>query len=92
MAIVLLIAYFDKSKTINAFYFTFLVILIPFVLVNGILTGSFIDGEVVWYNNEENLGIRIFTIPIEDFSYGFSLILFNLLAISFLKNKIQQIN
>ena len=60
-------------------FLTFLVILVPFLIVNGILTGTFIEGEVVWYNPEENLGIRIFTIPVEDFGYGFSLILFDLL-------------
>jgi len=53
--------------------------------VNGILTGSFIEGEVVWYNNTENLGLRIFTIPIEDFAYAFSMILYNLLLIEQLK-------
>ncbi len=86
-AVALVFAYFDKSQTISSFYITFLVILIPFLIVNGILTGSFIEGEVVWYNNEENLGIRLFTIPIEDFGYGFSLILFNLLLISGLKTQ-----
>ncbi len=84
-AVALAFAYFDKTQTISSFYITFLVILIPFLIVNGILTGSFIESEVVWYNNEENLGIRLFTIPIEDFGYGFSLILFNLLLINGLK-------
>ncbi|GAB1452228.1 hypothetical protein MASR2M47_22840 [Draconibacterium sp.] len=86
-AVALALAYFDKSRTIASFYITFLVILIPFLIVNGILTGSFIDGEVVWYNNDENLGIRFFTIPIEDFGYGFSMILFNLLIIGKLKQQ-----
>lgn len=90
MAVLLAIAYFDKSKTISAFYITFLVILIPFLIVNGILTGSFIAGEVVWYNNDENLGIRFFTIPIEDFAYAFSLILSNLLIITALKTQINK--
>ena len=49
--------------------------LIPFFIVNGILTGSFIENEVVWYNNTENLNIRLFTIPIEDSVYAFTLIL-----------------
>jgi len=87
MVVALVLAYFDKSQTIASFYITFLVILIPFLIVNGILTGSFIEEEVVWYNNSENLGIRFFTIPIEDFGYGFSMILFNLLAINGLKTK-----
>jgi len=80
--IALVLSFFDSSKVINSYYLTFLVILIPFVIVNAILTGSFIDQEVVWYNNDENLGIRFLTIPIEDFGYAFSLILFNLLLIA----------
>ena len=79
--VVLLLSFFDRKNTINTFYITFLVILVPFVIVNGILTGSFIDEEVIWYNNDENLGIRFFTIPVEDFAYAFSMILFNLLLI-----------
>lgn len=81
LAVALFCSLFDKSGVIRPFYLTFLVILIPFTIVNGILTGSLIEGEVVWYNPGENLGIRILTIPVEDFGYGFSLILFNLLLI-----------
>jgi len=80
--IALVLSFLDSYKVINSYYLTFLVILIPFVIVNAILTGSFIDQEVVWYNNDENLGIRFLTIPIEDFGYAFSLILFNLLLIA----------
>lgn len=77
--LVLLFARFDKSEVISQFYITFLIILIPFSIINGILTGSFIEEQVVWYNNEEILGLRFFTIPIEDFAYAFSLIAFVLL-------------
>jgi len=76
------LASIDSTQLINRFYLTFMVILIPFFLVNSVLTGSFIPEEVVWYNNSENLGIRIFTVPVEDISYAFSLILFNLLLIN----------
>lgn len=82
----LIFSFFDKAKVINHFYFTYLVILIPFFASNAILTGTFIEDEVVWYNNMENLGIRILTIPIEDFVYGFSLILFVLLIQEKLKS------
>ncbi len=71
----LLIANFFHRKLLQQYFTTFLVMLIPFLLVNGILTGSFIENEVVWYNDDENLGIRVFTIPVEDFVYAFSLIL-----------------
>lgn len=65
------------------FYLTFIVMLIPFFIVNGILTGTAIEEQVVWYNNDENLGIRLFTIPIEDTIYAFSLILINLSLTSY---------
>lgn len=79
LIVTLVIYLFSKSNIINQFYITFLLILIPFLIVNGVLTGSFIESEVVWYNNEENLGIRFFTIPVEDFAYGFSMIFLSLM-------------
>lgn len=84
--IVLLLSLLDKSQVTRTFFITFLIILIPFVIVNGVLTGTGITEEVVWYNNTENLGIRFFTIPLEDFGYAFSLILFNLLLIKEFQN------
>ena len=42
------------------------VALIPMAFVNGILTGN----PVLIYDNAENLGIRIGTIPLEDFFYN----------------------
>ncbi len=72
-----LVAKFNP-KLLNSFYLTFLFMLIPFFIVNGILTGTGIEGNIVWYNDAENLGIRIGTIPIEDSVYAFSLILLNL--------------
>ena len=76
-----------NPELLQKYFVTFLVMLIPFFIVNGILTGSFIENEVVWYNNEENLGIRLFTIPIEDSVYAFTLILTNLaLTEYFIKN------
>ncbi len=59
-----------KGEYLGRFYFAYLVILIPFTIVNGLLTGSWIGEPVVWYNNEENLAIRFLTIPVEDVFYG----------------------
>ena len=90
MALVISVSLFSKSGIINRFYLTYLVILIPFFIINGILTGSFITEEVVWYNRSEIMGIRIFTVPVEDVSYGFCLILINLLLINIF-NKLMKI-
>jgi lycopene cyclase domain-containing protein len=62
--------------------------LIPFFIVNGILTGSFIENEVVWYSADEIIGIRLFTIPIEDTVYAFTLILTNLALVEFFEKKL----
>ena len=65
--------------------FAYLVILIPFLIVNGILTGTGLEEPVVWYNNEENVGIRLLTIPIEDSIYGFLLIASNITFFEYFK-------
>lgn len=63
---------------LSRYYVAYLFILAPFFIVNGILTGSWIDEPVVWYNNEESLNLRIGSIPIEDVFYGMLLIFMNL--------------
>ena len=79
-AMVLFVAFVLRPPWMGRFYFTFLALLIPFLLVNGLLTGMGIPGEVVRYNDEENLGIRILTIPVEDIFYG---MLMQLMAVTF---------
>ncbi len=73
----------NRFKTyLTKFYLTWLISLIPFLLVNGILTAL----PVVEYNNLHILGIRIFTIPFEDFFYFFLLLIMNLTIYEYLKN------
>lgn len=85
-AIFITIIYFNKKYFVkfNAtlFLIAYLVILIPFLIVNGFLTAI----PVVLYNNDENLGIRIFSIPFEDTFYGMLLILLNIVIYDKLKS------
>jgi lycopene cyclase domain-containing protein len=63
------------QKLLEGSYQVSVLYLSPFFIVNGVLTGSFIENEVVWYNNAENLNIRMFTIPVEDTIYALSMLL-----------------
>jgi lycopene cyclase domain-containing protein len=71
--------YVLKVPWLGQFYFTYAILLLPFFVVNGLLTGTGLRHAVVWYNAKAIIGVRIGTIPIEDIFYGMLLILLNLL-------------
>ena len=85
--VLIAIKYVAKVNWLPKLFFSYLILLIPFFIINGILTGSGLENPVVWYNNDENLGIRILTIPVEDIFYGFELILLNVFLYEFFKTK-----
>ncbi len=64
----------------SRFYFSFLIISIPFLLVNGVLTGGFTEVPVVQYNPAEYFGVRIGSVPVDDSAYNF-LMLFSIVTI-----------
>jgi lycopene cyclase domain-containing protein len=70
--------YLLRAEYLGRLFVSYAVCLIPFFIVNGLLTGSWIDEQIVWYNDAENLGFRIGTIPFEDAFYGFLLIAMNI--------------
>ena len=72
-----------KSFDALSFLISYAVCLIPFLLVNGFLTAI----PVVIYNDAENLGIRIYTIPFEDAFYGMLLVLMNIAIYEKVKSK-----
>lgn len=71
--------HFDAAS----FLVSYVIILIPFLIVNGFLTAI----PVITYTNAENCGIRINTIPFEDVFYGMLLVLMNTILFEKLKNK-----
>lgn len=69
------------KQHITKFYFSFAVSIVPFLIVNGILTGI----PVVEYNSAHILNIRLLNIPIEDFSYFFLMLLMTVTIYEMLK-------
>lgn len=72
--IVSIICFFASWKKLSwyfNFFRMFLVSLVPFLLINGVLTGSLIESPIVHYSADHIMGIRIFTIPLEDIMYNF---------------------
>lgn len=62
-----------RAQWLGRFYLGYIVSLVPFLIVNGVLTAV----PVVIYNNAETLGVRIGSIPVEDALYMMLLLLMN---------------
>lgn len=52
------------------FWLAILISYLPFLIANGILTGL----PIVLYDDSMNLGLRLGTIPLDDFLYSFSML------------------
>ncbi len=89
-----------KSWTADFWLAYFVLFLFPFIISNGVLTGidfteypllhneaSLIMDQIVWYNPEHNTGWRVFSIPADDFVYGFLLIGMHVAGIEALKER-----
>jgi lycopene cyclase domain-containing protein len=81
-----LVAFFDQTKGAGILNQTktylYIVVVMLFTLIfNGYLTGR----PIVLYNDQYQLGIRIFTTPIEDFGFGLGLLLLTVTIFESLK-------
>lgn len=76
-----------KVSWLDRFFIIYVPLLFPFFIVNGLLTGTGLKEPVVWYNDAENLGIRMLTIPVEDTIYGFTLMVLTLFFYEIFKAK-----
>lgn len=60
--------YLLKSNYLGRYYIAWAVCIIPFLILDGILTAM----PVIIYNDAEIIGLHIWTIPLEDLFYGMS--------------------
>ncbi|KQR94776.1 lycopene cyclase [Chryseobacterium sp. Leaf180] len=67
-----------KVRWIGKATVIYLILSPGFLGVNGILTGTGLESPIVNYNLSNFIGIRMWTIPVEDAVYGLELILWNL--------------
>lgn len=74
-ALFIIIVLFNRwfLKQLTYYMLTFVVCIIPMFAVNGVLTSM----PVVSYNMDHIIGLKIITIPVEDFFYYFLLLLMN---------------
>jgi lycopene cyclase domain-containing protein len=75
LILLLIAANLDKMKIINSYLLSFPIMMIPFLIVNSTLSGTFTDGALIWYKPSTITGIHILTVPVEDFGYAFCLVL-----------------
>lgn len=78
LSLLLLIVYRMRPSFLPHFFLSYIIILLPFFVSNGILTGSFTDEPIVWYHNAHHLGLRMGTIPLEDAFYAMLMHLLNI--------------
>jgi lycopene cyclase domain-containing protein len=69
------IYFVNRAPWYGQFVLTYLVALLPFIIVNGVLTGAVTQQPIVWYNESHMIGPRIITIPVEDLFYNYALLL-----------------
>jgi len=88
LVILLLVQFVFKLRFLSRFYLAYLVSLIPFYIVNGLLTSI----PVVLYNNEENMSFRVGTIPFEDHFYSMAMLLLNIMFFEYFRNRANAIH
>jgi len=86
---VLGVLYLLRPNYLARFLLTYLISWVPFLLMNGILTGAFIDGQVVWYSPAHILGFRIGTIPVEDAYYSLMMLLMTTVTYEALRRRVE---
>lgn len=79
LGILIFVRYAQQAKWMHIFFLAYLISLVPFLSVNGVLTAL----PVVTYNPDHFSTFRLGSIPVEDLFYSFSLFLMNVSLFEF---------
>ena len=79
--------FIGKGAYMGYFWMAYFVHLIPFFIVNGVLTGFVTPEPVVIYSETEIIGIRLGTIPIEDGIYALTCLLLPITILEKIRTK-----
>nr|WP_249665335.1 lycopene cyclase domain-containing protein [Mucilaginibacter sp. Bleaf8] len=83
LVLLVLLQFVFKPRWLSRYYMAYIVSLLPFYIVNGVLTAV----PIVMYNNAENIGKRIGTIPVEDHFYSMALLVMNVGFFEYFKQR-----
>ena len=72
IATLIYLSFIAKVDWITKASLIYSVLMLGFLPVDGILTGTGLESPIVNYNPKDFLGIRLLTIPIEDAIYGYT--------------------
>lgn len=67
-----------RKEWIGQASLVFLILMLGFFPVNGVLTGTGLESPIVNYNPDNFLNIRMLTIPVEDAVYGYTQFMLNI--------------
>lgn len=66
-----------KGAFLGRFYLAYFIFLLPALALESWLNGSFAHEPITWYDNMENSGFRVFTVPIENLLFLLLLFMLN---------------
>ncbi len=72
ISVLIYLHFIVSTEWIGKASFVYLILLLGFFPVNGILTGTGLESPIVNYNPNDFLGIRMWSIPVEDAVYGYA--------------------
>lgn len=72
ITVLIYLHFIAKADWIAKASLVFAILMLGFLPVNGVLTGTGLEQPIVNYNPGDFLGMRILTIPVEDAVYGYA--------------------